>query len=241
MRTGASAVCSSLGARNSSSVAEPSQISDVERSRLSEPASSCTAGCSCRPALSRGKWRTLTSCGALCVGPARSSPRASRFPVRAGDRWRRACRRTSRPAEARARRRSGARSARHPDRAELLREALEPAAHEREVTVDPDVRAGRDLLAVEHRVDDEEELHVLAARRVEQLGAAIACSSASRRRSPPRGPDRSGAARDRAAARRARPPGRPSTRSPSGRRRNATAGSARARSARPAKAGASSP
>ena len=34
MRTGASAVCSSLGARNSSSEAEPSQISEVERSRL---------------------------------------------------------------------------------------------------------------------------------------------------------------------------------------------------------------
>ena len=34
MRTGASAVCSSVGARNSSSEAEPSQISEVERSRL---------------------------------------------------------------------------------------------------------------------------------------------------------------------------------------------------------------
>ncbi len=34
------------------------------------PASSCTAGDRRgRPALSRGKWRTLTSCGALCVGP----------------------------------------------------------------------------------------------------------------------------------------------------------------------------
>ena len=63
--------------------------------------------------------------------------------------------------------------ARHPDRPELLGKALEPAAHEREVAIHPDVRAGRDLLAAQHRVDDDEELHVLAARRVEQLAAAV--------------------------------------------------------------------
>ena len=62
---------------------------------------------------------------------------------------------------------------RHPDLAELLREALDPAAGEREVLVDPDERAGRDLLAVEQRVDHEVELAVVRARRVEQLVAAL--------------------------------------------------------------------
>src|SRR6201999_4469145 len=63
--------------------------------------------------------------------------------------------------------------ARHPDLAELLREALDPAAREGEVAVDPDEWAGRDLLAVEKRVGNDEELLVLRARRVGQLGAAV--------------------------------------------------------------------
>src|SRR6185503_2794946 len=62
---------------------------------------------------------------------------------------------------------------RDPDRAQLLREALDPASREREVAVDPDVRAGRHLLAVEEPVDDDEDLLVLGARRVEQLVPAL--------------------------------------------------------------------
>src|SRR6185503_3226283 len=82
-------------------------------------------------------------------------------------------------AEARARLHAGVRrpaeaeAPRDPDRAQLLREALDPASREREVAVDPDVRAGRHLLAVEEPVDDDEDLLVLGARRVEQLVPAL--------------------------------------------------------------------
>ena len=64
-------------------------------------------------------------------------------------------------------------AARDPDRPQLLREALQPAAGEREVAIDPDVGAVRHLLAVEKRVHDEEELAVLRARRVGELVAAL--------------------------------------------------------------------
>src|SRR4029079_13960566 len=66
-----------------------------------------------------------------------------------------------------------AEGARDPDLAELLREALDPAAGQREVAVDPDERAGRDLLAVEQRVGDDEELLVLRPRRVDELRPAL--------------------------------------------------------------------
>ena len=66
-----------------------------------------------------------------------------------------------------------AEGARDPDRAELLREALQPAAGEREVAVDPDERARRHLLAVEQRVDDDERLLVLRARGIQQLAAGL--------------------------------------------------------------------
>src|SRR4029078_2487795 len=62
---------------------------------------------------------------------------------------------------------------RDPDRAELLREALDPAACEREVAVDPDVRAHGDLLAVEQTAADHEHLLVLRSRRVDELVAAL--------------------------------------------------------------------
>ncbi len=174
MRTGASAVCSSFGAPNSSSVAGPSQISEIERSRLRARTSSWTAGSSCCPAASRGKWRTLTSAGSLCVGPDSETRSSVTAALRQAPVVRR-----ERSAEDRAGARAGVgdavepERARHPDRAELLREALDPAAGEREVAIDPDVRTGRDVLAVEHRVDDDEELLVLAARRVEQLVVGI--------------------------------------------------------------------
>ena len=42
--------------------------------------------------------------------------------------------------------------------------------------IHPDVGAARDQLAVEQRVDDDEELAVLRAARVEQLGAAVAAA-----------------------------------------------------------------
>ncbi len=85
-------------APKSSSVADPSQISETTRSRLRERASSCTAGSSWRPASRRAKWRTLTIGGALCVGPApRTRARASRCPRRAGARTRRRFPRRSRP------------------------------------------------------------------------------------------------------------------------------------------------
>src|ERR1019366_8989799 len=69
-----------------------------------------------------------------------------------------------------------AETARQPDRAQLLREALDPAAHQREIPVDPDVGAARHELTVEQRVDDDEELAVLRAARIEQLGAAGAAA-----------------------------------------------------------------
>ena len=83
-----------------------------------------------------------------------------------------------------------AEGARDPDRAELLGEALQPAAREREVAVDPDERARRHLLAVEQRVDDDERLLVLRARGIEQLAAG-------RRARLPVGEDEGAAARDR--------------------------------------------
>ena len=55
------------------------------------------------------------------------------------------------------------------DRAELLREALDPAAVHREVLVDPDVDAAADGLPAERRADDEEELLVLALDGVDEL------------------------------------------------------------------------
>ena len=174
MRTGASAVCSSFGAGNSSRDADPSQISEIERSRLRARASSWTAGSSCWPAASRGKWRTLTSAGSLCVGPGLGDALERHSSLRQT-----AVVRRERSAEDRASAHAGVRGAvepvgtRHPDRAELLREALDPAAGEREVPVDPDVRARRHVLTGEHRIDDEEELLVLATGRVEQLLAGI--------------------------------------------------------------------
>ena len=101
---------------------------------------------------------------------------------------------------------------RHPDGAELLREPLDPAADEREVPIDPDVRAGGHLLAVEHRIDDEEELLVLAAGRVDQLVARRRCRTASRRRARRLVRDRRGSARGLRGGRPRPRPGRPSTR-----------------------------
>ena len=130
--------------------------------------------------------------------------------------------------------------ARDPDRAELLGEALQPAPREREVTIDPDERARRHLLAVEQGVDDDEALLVLRAGRVEQLAAARRSTTASRRRrarsdrDPDEGPDLS--------ARPRRPsPDRPSTRRRGSRRRSARAGRGRARSGPSASAGPCSP
>src|SRR6185369_15429496 len=62
---------------------------------------------------------------------------------------------------------------RDPDRAELLREALDPAARQREIAVDPDVRADRHLLAAEEPVDDDEDLLVLRARGIHELVALV--------------------------------------------------------------------
>ena len=158
----------------------------------------------------------------------------------AGARRRRRCRRRWRPRlHAGVGRAVEAEGARDPDRAELLREALQPAAGEREVAVDPDERAGRHLLAVEQRVDDEERLLVLRARGIEQLAAA-------RRARLPVGEDerRSGPGRGAARGRRGRPRrparDRPSTRRRGSRRRSATAGRGRARSAPRASAGSCS-
>ena len=77
-------------------------------------------------------------------------------------------------AEARARleprrRLAGREQPSHVDRAELLREALNPAAVHREVLVDPDVHAAADRFAAEPRADDEEELAVLGLDRVLEL------------------------------------------------------------------------
>src|SRR6476661_367289 len=62
---------------------------------------------------------------------------------------------------------------RHLDLPELLGEALDPPAHQREVAVDPDVRARRDRLAAKRPGDDDEELLVLPPRRVDQLVAPL--------------------------------------------------------------------
>ena len=174
MRTGASAVCSSLGARNSSSEAVPSQISE-RRAIAAERAGELVhrglvvhSGVETREVAHVDELRRVVRRSR--IGDVLERDRALRQAAVVGG---------ERAAERRARLQSGLGAvlepevARHPDRSELLGEALEPAAHEREVAIHPDVRAGRDLLAVEHGVDDEEELHVLTARRVEQLGAAV--------------------------------------------------------------------
>ena len=67
------------------------------------------------------------------------------------------------------RRLAGREQPRHVDRAELLREALDPAAVHREVLVDPDVHAAADRLTVVARADDQEELVVLGLDRVLEL------------------------------------------------------------------------
>ena len=59
------------------------------------------------------------------------------------------------------------------DGAQLLREALDPAARQGEVAVDPDVRAGRHRFAVQQRVHDDEELPILASNRVVQLRPGV--------------------------------------------------------------------
>src|SRR5581483_7483273 len=58
---------------------------------------------------------------------------------------------------------------RHPDRAELLRVALMPAASQGEVLLDPDRDAPRVAFAAGPAAHDEEALLVLGADRVEQL------------------------------------------------------------------------
>ena len=66
-----------------------------------------------------------------------------------------------------------AEAAGHVHLAELLGEALDPAPHQREVAVDPDVGAAGHVLVAQHRVHDQEELLVLAADGVEQLLARV--------------------------------------------------------------------
>src|SRR5207244_3832983 len=87
-------------------------------------------------------------------------------------RGQRACEAAAR-ALRRGRRRGEREAPRQLDPAELLREALNPAAYERDVLVHPDVGAGGDELAVDDRVDDEKELSVLAANGVIELVAVI--------------------------------------------------------------------
>ena len=124
--------------------------------------------------------------GSLCVGPASATAlerhRALGQPVAVG---------RDRPGERAA---LGAavepERPRHVDLAELLGEALDPAAHQGEVVVDPDVRAGRDGLAVEQRVHDDEELLVLPPHRLEQLVARRPSTTASRRTGRRTGPGR---------------------------------------------------
>ena len=178
---------SALGRERASQ--NPSQIGEIDRSRLRARTSSCTPGLSWRPAASRGKCRTLTSGGSLWVGPdvgdplERDGPSAMRrsfaasVPPKTAPRLQRRDRRGSRA-------RTSASS--RPNRASSG--TPDPAADEREVAVDPDVRAGRHLLAVEQRIDDQEELLVLAAGGVEELRCTIGAGL-------PVDEERSGAAR----------------------------------------------
>ena len=150
-RDGASASCSSL--RRAEQL-EPGRALPDRRDRAvaaARPTSSCTAGPSCFVAASRGKCRTFTSGGSLWVGPRSERPSSVTLPS--------ASRRSfaaSVPPNTAPGREPGigeaveSEAARHPDGAELLREALHPAAHECEVAVDPDVRAGGHVAAVEH-------------------------------------------------------------------------------------------
>ena len=241
IRTGRSASCSSFGAPYSASSAVPSQIGEMERSRLRAPTSSCTAGLCCSDAASCGKWRTFTSGGSLCVGPARGQGLERHAALREPP-----IVRGQRPGEDRAGPDAGIgeavepERARHPDRAELLREALHPAAREREVAIDPDVRAGRDVPAVEHRVHDDEELVVLAARGIEQLPAVLgAALPVDEQRGGASGIVGKGSTP--AAARRRPRRDRPSTRARGSRRRSATAVPGRAMPVLRASGAASSP
>ena len=124
---------------------------------------------------------------------------------------------------------------RHVDRAELLREALDPPAVHGEVLVDPDVNAAAHRLAVEARADDQEELAVLGLHRVLEL------VQVGRARLPV-GEDRGDRARvlgrlelGRAAARRPRP-GRCGTRRSGNPPSSATAAAGRSRRGRRARA-----
>ena len=46
---------------------------------------------------------------------------------------------------------------------------MDPASHQGEVAIHPDVRTRRDSLTIEGAIDDDEGLFVLAAGRVDQL------------------------------------------------------------------------
>ena len=220
-------MCSSCDAPKSSSVAEPSQISEIARSRLRARTSSCTAG-SCANRRRAGEVANITMVG-RCGWDRRSEIRSS-VTGAFGDTALvgRAGAAVGAPApEPRIRRGVDAEAARDPDRAELLREPLDPASRQREVAVDPDVRARRHLLTVEQRVDDDEELLVLRAGRVGRARHPRRRTTASPRTRQRSGPRRD-AGRGPAAGTRQRPLDRPSTRSRGSRRRNATAEGERA-------------